>query len=253
MMSSDIRFPETLRSALRDGGLVVFAGAGVSMGTPACLPDFKTLTDSIARGTGETRFDSETDDALLGRLHNAGVRVHDRAARLLQTNRCGNQPSPTALHRDLVRLYPEPDKVRIVTTNFDLLFDAAARDLFAEQPDVFKAPALPLGREFNGIVHVHGCLDRPQDMVLTDADFGRAYLTDGWASRFSLFRSTPSCLSAIIKYSRGPCRILFSPTKPTHRWSVLGIEPVYFPKGDYDQLHPRPRRLCEARSARLAP
>ena len=146
------------------------------MGSPACLPDFRTLADSIAKGSGETRFDGETDDAFLGRLHNAGVHVHDRAARLLQTNRCGNPPSATCLHRDLVRLYPEADKVRIVTTNFDLLFDAAARGLFDEQPDLFKAPALPLGREFNGIVHVHGRLDRPQGMVLTDADFGRAYL-----------------------------------------------------------------------------
>ena len=108
----------------------------------------------------------------------------NKAARLIQTNRYGSVPSPTGLHRDLVRLYPETDKVRIVTTNFDLLFDAAARDLFTKKPDLFKSPALPLGREFYGIVHVHGCLDRPQGMVLTDADLGRAYLTDGWASRF---------------------------------------------------------------------
>ncbi len=252
MRSSDIRFPETLRSALRDGRLVVFAGAGVSMGSPACLPDFGTLADSIAKGSGETRLDRETDDAFLGRLHNAGVRVHDRAARLLQTNRCGNPPSPTALHRDLVRLYPEPDKVRIVTTNFDLLFDAAARDLFAEQPDLFKAPALPLGREFNGIVHVHGCLDRPQGMVLTDADFGRAYLTDGWASRFlvELFRSTTVMFvgyshdDTVMKYlaralpeSDAGRRFILTDEADDNRWSVLGIEPVYFPKGDYDQLN----------------
>ena len=252
MRSSDIRFPETLRSALRDGRLVVFAGAGVSMGSPACLPDFGTLADSIAKGSGETRLDRETDDAFLGRLHNAGVRVHDRAARLLQTNRCGNPPSPTALHRNLARLYPEPDKVRIVTTNFDLLFDAAARDLFAEQPDLFKAPALPLGREFNGIVHVHGCLDRPQGMVLTDADFGRAYLTDGWASRFlvELFRSTTVMFigyshdDTVMKYlaralPEGDAgrRFILTNEADDNRWSVLGIEPVYFPKGDYDKLN----------------
>ena len=82
---------------------------------------------------------------------------------------------------------PEPRS----TTNFDLLFADAAQDVFPEQPELCKAPALPLGRTFNGIVHVHGCLDRPRDMVLTDADFGRAYLTEGWARRFlvELFRS----------------------------------------------------------------
>ena len=55
MTSSGIRFPEPLRAALRDGRLVVFAGAGVSMGKPASLPDFRTLADSIAAGTGEVR------------------------------------------------------------------------------------------------------------------------------------------------------------------------------------------------------
>lgn len=54
MTDSDIRFPEPLRSALRDGELVVFAGAGVSMGPPARLLDFPTLADSIAKGSGET-------------------------------------------------------------------------------------------------------------------------------------------------------------------------------------------------------
>ena len=173
MTGSDIRFPEPLRSALRDGELVVFAGAGVSKGSPAFLPDFRTLADSIAKGSGETRLDGETDDAFLGRLHNAGVRVHDKAARLIQTNRYGSVPSPTGLHRDLVRLYPETDKVRIVTTNFDLLFDAAARDLFTKKPDLFKSPALPLGREFYGIVHV----GRPGGRRETAHPFGRACLS----------------------------------------------------------------------------
>ena len=252
MTDSDIRFPETLRSALRNGELVVFAGAGVSMGSPACLPNFTTLANAIAKGSSETRLDGETDDAFLGRLHKSGVHVHDRAVRLLQTNRCGNPPSPTGLHRDLVRLYPEPDKVRIVTTNFDLLFDAAARGVFAAQPDLFRAPALPLGREFNGIVHVHGCLDRPRGMVLTDADFGRAYLTDGWASRFlvELFHSTTVLFvgyshdDTVTKYlaralpeSAAGRRFILTDEADDNRWSVLGIEPLYFPKRDYDRLN----------------
>ena len=81
--------------------------------------------------------------------------------------------------------------LRLVTTNFDTLFEEAARESTGVQPEVFPAPALPLGREFHGIVHVHGTIDKPHDMVLTDADFGRAYLTEAWARRFlvDLFRS----------------------------------------------------------------
>ena len=177
MTSSGIRFPEPLRAALRDGRLVVFAGAGVSMGKPASLPDFRTLADSIAAGTGEVRRTHESDDAFLGRLQHHGVHIHEIAARNLQTNRCGETPEPTDLHRDLLRLYPDSGAVRIVTTNFDLLFNAAAQVVFSEAPELFKAPALPLGGSFNGVVHVHGSLYRPHEMVLTDADFGRAYLT----------------------------------------------------------------------------
>ena len=57
------------------------------------------------------------------------------------------------------------------------------------------APRLPvprLGR--NGVVHLHGFLgdfgDDIWELVLSSADFGAAYLVDGWATRFlrELFR-----------------------------------------------------------------
>ena len=139
-----------------------------------------------------------------------------------------------------------------MTTNFDLLFEAAAQDLFTEQPDLFTAPALPLGREFNGIVHVHGSLDRPQDIVLTDADFGRAYLTDGWASRFlvELFHSTTVLFvgyshdDTVMKYLARALpertagrRFILTDEADDNRWSILGIEPIYFVKGDYGRLN----------------
>ena len=40
MRIAGIDFPVPLLNALRDGELVVFAGAGVSMGEPASLPSF---------------------------------------------------------------------------------------------------------------------------------------------------------------------------------------------------------------------
>ena len=185
MKLGGLDFPSALMAALRNHRLAVFAGAGVSKGTPACLPLFKELTKEIAQGTGEHLGDDEPEDRFLGRLQ-TDKRV--RAAELL-TKRC---PRPTGLHRDLLRLFPSATSARIVTTNFDLLFEQAAAEGGAgSKAEVFKAPALPLGREFSGIVHVHGALDRPETMVLTDADFGRAYLTEGWARRFlvDLFRS----------------------------------------------------------------
>ena len=252
MKISDIEFPAEVLAALRDGQLVVFAGAGVSTGTPASLLRFRDLAESVAQGTGHAPVEHEPDDVFLGRLHHQGVDVHERAARALRTNSHDKTPKPTALHRDLLRLYPDPGSVRIVTTNFDLLFADAARDVFSEQPELFKAPALPLGRTFTGMVHVHGCLDRPADMVLTDADFGRAYLIEGWARRFlvDLFSSSTvlfvgySHNDTVMKYlaralpaRESQTRFALTDEATGGHWPVLGIVPIPYPR-EPDDDHP---------------
>ena len=249
MKFAGIQFPDPLLDALRDGRLVVFAGSGVSRGSPACLPDFKLLATSIAEGTGQTLDASDQEDVFLGRLADFGVEVRSLAAHTLQKNCQGNPPGPTDLHRDLLRMFRESGSVRIVTTNFDLLFHVAARDLFESAPDLFRAPALPLGGSFAGIVHVHGCLDRPADMVLTDSDFGRAYLTEGWARRFlvDLFRSWTvlfvgySHNDTVMKYlaralpsAETATRFALTERAQTERWTTLGIAPVVYPKEPND-------------------
>ena len=182
MKIAGVNFPEPLLNALRDGRLVIFAGAGVSMGPPADLPGFRQLAQQVAEGTGQSIGTSETEDRFLGRLEDGGIDVHRRAVQFLQQH----DPEPTELHRDLLRLYTRTEDVQIVTTNFDPLFEQAMGNLFNPVPRVFQAPALPLGGSFHGIVHVHGSLNEPAEMVLTHRDFGKAYLTeaDGWARRF---------------------------------------------------------------------
>lgn len=192
MKISGVDFPIELLKALRDGELVVFAGAGVSVGPPACLPMFSGLAEEIAKGTGEARGKDEPEDRFLGRLQDKGVRVHDIAAQVLSKRR-DKPPCPTDLHFNILRLHSKSESLRLVTTNFDLLFEQAASDVFEANPALYSAPALPLGGDFEGIVHVHGDINRPGKAVLTDADFGRAYLTEGWARRFlaTLFSSFP--------------------------------------------------------------
>ena len=179
MRIGGVEFPEPLLNALRDGRLVVFAGAGVSMGPPASLPDFGGLARQVAEGTGLSTGEGEPEDRFLGLLKSAGTDVHQIAAQRLQQN----NPEPTALHRDLLRLYPRAEDIRMVTTNFDLLFEEAANGLFSSGPRIFHAPVLPLGERFQGIVHIHGSVNEPEETVLTSKDFGHAYLTeaDGWA------------------------------------------------------------------------
>ena len=119
MKIGGVDFPEPLLNALRDGKLVVFAGAGVSMGAPARLPSFRKLAEKVAEGTGKPV--TAPEDRFLGQLEDDGVRVHQRAANSLQPEKL----EPNALHRNLLCLFQETGPVRILTTN--------------------EAPALPLG------------------------------------------------------------------------------------------------------------
>ena len=264
MKIAGINFPSPLLSALRDGELVIFAGAGVSMGEPACLPSFKELAEKIAQGTDEVLREKESErepeDRFLGKLHQNGVKVHERAVQELSRN----NPKPTDLHRDLLQLYQKNgEQVRVVTTNFDLLFEEAAQDVFGAMPEVFQAPALPLGRDFNGIVHVHGALSHRQGMVLTDEDFGRAYLTEGWARRFlvELFRHFPvlfvgyrhndiilNYLARALPTDSTKPRFALTDDSDLPRWASLGIEPFLYPKpdaNDHSRLYEGVRRLAE--------
>ena len=180
MKLANVDFPKPLLDALRDNNLVVFAGAGVSMGKPACLPNFCSLTKVIAERSNKVRDEKENLEQFLGRLHDDGVEIYDIAKKVLSPEGL----KPTSLHQDLLRLYHKDGPVHLVTTNFDILFEEAAGGLFNDTPPVFCAPALPLGRKFNGIVHVHGSIANADEMILTDTDFGRAYLNEGWARRF---------------------------------------------------------------------
>ena len=239
MKIAGIEFPESLLSALHEERLVVFAGAGVSIGDPANLPTFRKLALEIARGTGETLRNGEAEDQFLGRLQHRGQDVHARAVRELSRG----DPRPTGLHTDLLRVFGKVSSVRLVTTNFDTLFEGASDGVFDVRPKVFEAPALPLGSDFHGIVHVHGSLCDPNRMVLTDADFGSAYLKEGWATRFlaDLFDSFSVIFvgyshdDVVMKYlarSLAPSgavkRFALTEEGDPDKWRILGIEPIEF-------------------------
>ena len=247
MKIAGVEFPERLLNALRDGGLVVFAGAGVSMGPPAGLPDFKGLASGVARGTPLSIGKSEREDEFLGRLNDHGTDVHRRAAQILQAR----DPEPTAMHRNLLRFYTDAENVRIVVTNFDLLFEKSAGDIFNSDPAVFEAPTLPPGGSFRGLVHIHGSVNDPKSMVLTDRDFGQAYLTGsyGWASRFVFDLFTNNTV-LFVGYSHNDVMMKYvaralpaddvqnrfalvgdQRDDPDH-WIRMGIQPILFHQSD---------------------
>lgn len=249
----NLDFDYQILEAIRDGRFVVFAGAGVSMGPPSNLDSFRTLAQNIAGAVP-----TDPLDRFLGELHHKGVKVHERALQVLSPP----GSAPTDLHRHLIRLFGSVERIKVVTTNFDLHFEAAAQEAFGAVPTVYNAPALPRGYDFHGIVHVHGAMPDPASIVLTDADFGKAYLTEGWARRFlvDVFR-THTVL--FVGYSHGDvvmtylARALpadgsagrFALTESDGQWNLLGIRPIRFAKGaapdPYRELYEGVAKLAE--------
>jgi hypothetical protein len=247
-----IDFHEHLLNAQREKSLVVFAGAGVSMGTPSNYPSFEDLVEEVARWSGKKRPEGERPEHFLGRLVDENIKVHEEVVQLLSSPESKHKP----LHEDLLKLFGSPDQIRIVTTNFDSHLESAAAKVFGHMPEVFRAPALPLGNDFSGIVYLHGSvLGNPRRLVLTDQDFGRAYLTEGWATRFlqAMFSQYTvlfvgySHNDTVMHYlSRGlppkgtkPRFALVRADDDSVEWGYRGIEPLLYPfegKDDHSQL-----------------
>jgi SIR2-like domain len=97
-------------------------------------------------------------------------------------------------HQDLLRLSLAPNSAgdsskpafcRIVTTNFDLLFESAWKAEFDSQPRTFDARMAPRSgaHDFSGIIHLHGALggdaEATSSYILSSRDFARVYLRSG--------------------------------------------------------------------------
>lgn len=252
MYINDIQIPDGLNQALLKHELVIFAGSGVSMQGDCALPDFKGLVKQIAKAVA--RPDSTNVDELLevscetalGYLDQMG-NVHQACARAIGKGLEGYSD----LHVGILKLFGNKRKVRVVTTNFDRRFEGAAESL-GISPQTYIGPALPLGDNFEGIVYLHGNVLCPEQTVLTDVDFGKAYITNAWASRFLLDMFTRytvlfvgySCSDMMVKYltrsisadMNGRIFALERGAGRDDEWSSLGIIPVHF--NDYNELAP---------------
>ncbi len=176
-----IDYPDEVIRALLERRLVVFAGAGVSMDAPTSLPNFDGLVSIFESSTGLKRGKRETIDQYLGRLKSEPHRVPVNAEVALQLSQ--GEPQPNVNHANLLKLFGSNGAVRLVTTNFDLMFEGSAVSL-GWKVKSYTAPALPQAADFRGIVHLHGSIEDETSMILTKGDFGSAYTKPGWATTF---------------------------------------------------------------------
>lgn len=185
--------PPPVLTAHEQDRLVFYCGAGISIG--AGFPTFGGLVDAVYRELKaapseleQIAYKAQQYDRTLGLLENRvrspRVRAAVRAA--LRTPSRATFP----VHQALLRLATDKfgaRSPRLVTTNFDNLFDRAASAI--GMPILRDtAPALPVPKpsHWRSIVYLHGALEptEREQLVYTSADFGRAYLTEAWAAKF---------------------------------------------------------------------
>ncbi len=207
--------PERLLLAHARGEVLFICGAGIS--SPAGLPDFRQLVLDVyervdgavhsvlasvpagasnqwqanyagltERQTAEVkRFIAGDYDVVLGMLER---RLDDKTRGDSQVRRevvgrlRSGAKDPTPIHKALIRLADRGGARTIVTTNFDLLLEEAARRLRSPiQSYVLGSIPRPSRQtEFSGVLHIHGALERSvsrvSELVLSDQDFGEFYL-----------------------------------------------------------------------------
>lgn len=185
-ITETVELPDELIDAARKDELVLFVGAGASIDPPASLPSYKELVTELAREqlpdeeAVQQLLDGSSLDDVLGKLPDR-ENAHSRALRLMQPN----ESHCNETHKAIMRLAKAVGTPRIVTTNYDMLLEEAGKNLEIDFGRVYAGPALPLGSSFDGIVHVHGNLQsRPDEIILDNHDYAKAYLQDSWAARF---------------------------------------------------------------------
>lgn len=269
--------PDALLQAHEEGRVVFFCGAGISY--PAGLPGFKGLVEKIYKLNGTSLNDIERDafergqfdatlDLLERRLPGQRLAVRSKLAQVLKPKlrRKGAIDTQAALLR-LGR--SREGALRLVTTNFDRIFHAAAKRT-GQAFQAYAAPMLPIPKNsrWDGLVYLHGLLPEKADdttlnrLVVTSGDFGLAYLTERWAARFvsELFRNYVVCFvgysinDPVLRYMMDALaadRMLGEVTpqawalgdcepgqenRKAIEWEAKGVTPILYsvPAGSYD-------------------
>lgn len=198
--------PDALLSARDAGQVLFFCGAGVSR-AKANFPDFVRLARQVADELGSAqhsdarRLLEAAKPPADGSKPVATVAI-DRVFTLLQQefevadvrravanalkapDKCDLSPHRALLELSRIR----SGQPRLVTTNFDRLFEKAEEGLQSSAPPRLPDPRRPA--DFHGIIHLHGAVNLTNDgaehdeFVLSSGEFGHAYLSDGWATRY---------------------------------------------------------------------
>lgn len=272
--------PLELIEAQENDELVFFCGAGVAY--PAGLPDFKGLVESVYRELPEEKTVLETRairdgyyDRALGLLEKRKEEGNTTGINLVRREIIKqltiDETSNLETHKSLLQLSKtKAGGYRLVTTNVDHGF---IKTEIGMEKHSDSAPTLPVSKphKWSSIVHLHGLIDEEKDkngehLVFTSGDFGSAYLTERWASKFvtELFMNFTvvfvgySLNDPVIRYMTdaiaaerrqgnsafNQAYVIADSTpknsiESSSEWLAKGVEPILYQKGgkNHSNLH----------------
>lgn len=204
--------PEELIADQQRGEVVFLCGAGVSQRVG--LPSFYKLVTDIYAALHQEWHGHPAEEASMEPAFGRAVAL-DRAIFSLRMRLGGGDRAATARvdrevvsaveaslappqgaltdHLNILRLSTDAElRPRIVTTNFDTLFERAWIDRWGKPLSSWASADLPapLSADFEGVLHIHGRISDKRlglartNLVLDSAEFGEAYLRSGWAARY---------------------------------------------------------------------
>lgn len=190
--------PLEVLQAQENDSLILFCGAGISY--PAGLPLFKGLVKEVyeelttepepqeEQAIKQWRYDTALE-LLENRFYEANRAEKYAVRKAIATRLTLKKDANIETHKAILELAKTKEgKYRLVTTNVDhgfMLADPVSWKISDSAP---KLP-IPKSHKWQSIVYLHGLIDEEFDpdseqLIFTSGDFGTAYLTERWASRF---------------------------------------------------------------------
>jgi len=276
IIGGGVDLPEELLAAQERGEVVLLCGAGVSQRVG--LPSFHSLVRNIYARLRETwqGHPAEVDAmepplgsplaldralfALAKRLGDHDPAARSRAERrILEAVTAELAPRRGELdaHRDIARLSRDAEmRSRVVTTNFDTLFERAWPGGGAPSRAGADLPA-PQTADFAGVLHLHGRIADDAlglgrtPLVLNSAEFGEAYLRSGWAARY-IYDLARAATIVIVGYGADdpPMRYILE-VLTADRERYTDLKPIYAlaPSAPTSDARERTRAVWNAKGA----
>ncbi|MBK6847574.1 MAG: SIR2 family protein [Proteobacteria bacterium] len=193
-----------------NGHLVVLVGAGASV--PAGRPRWDELLNELFRRAHDDAFPEQQE-------HLRAAQEFERSERAEALVRVMGRPwlenaiverlsapslQPAPVHHALVAL----PGTRLLTTNYDTLLEQAAEANGHPLEGVTAADTAKLARDQPMVLKLHGCVTRPETIVLTVADYDRLIhrAPAAWRERLRSFLQPPFCL-VMVGYGFGDSNI----------------------------------------------